>query len=178
MPLPASRARRSLFQRSVASMLRPPWSSEDRIREGCTSCGDCLSACPEAILVPGPAGTPKVSFASGACLFCKDCVDACPEAETVFDLSDSTPWSAQGERLAVIQDSCLLQSGVTCQLCTDSCETQALRMDLSVRPFGRLVLEADKCTACGACVEPCPVGAMTIALAPTPATTDTGTEHV
>jgi ferredoxin-type protein NapF len=150
---------------------RPPWSSETRIRAGCDSCGACLKACPEAILIPGPAGTPVVDFSRGGCIFCGDCARACPEAETVFAPLSEAPWAEQGGRIAEVGAGCMLQLGIACQLCTDSCETEALRIDLSVRPVGRIRLDAQACSGCGFCLQSCPAGAIT--LIPAPAGHDT-----
>ena len=162
MATPGAMPRRAMFRRSGTTALRPPWSSEHRIRDGCSSCGDCLQACPEAILIPGPAATPVVDFTRGGCIFCGDCVMACPEAVAVFAPRSDPPWNEQGGRVAQISAGCMLGQGIACQLCTDSCEAEALRLDLSHRPVGRIALDLDHCTGCGACVESCPSDAISI----------------
>ena len=146
---------------------RPPWTSEALIREGCDSCGKCIPACPEGILIPGPAGTPVLDFTAGECTFCAVCVHACPEAGAIFTDPEGGPWAAQGGRVAEITKDCILTAGISCQLCTDFCDNEALRMDLSHRPVGRITLDESACKACGACVQGCPEGAITIA-APSP----------
>mgnify|MGYP002332841250 CR=1 FL=1 len=165
-----------MFQRRAMQVMRPPWSSEQSIHDGCTSCGACLKACPESILVPGPAGTPKVDFSRGGCIFCGDCAEVCPEVGTIFAPRNDHPWSAQGGLVAQINDGCMLSLGISCQICTDSCEVEALRLDLSVRPVGRIVLDTDACTGCGACVETCPEQAITTTK-PKPASSEE-TAHV
>jgi ferredoxin-type protein NapF len=142
---------------------RPPWTSETLIRDGCDSCGKCIPACPEGILIPGPAGTPVLDFARGECTFCGVCAEACHAAGTVFTAPEETPWEAQGGRVARIGQGCILSAGISCQLCTDYCDNEALRMDLSHRPVGRITLDESACKACGACVQGCPEGAITIA---------------
>lgn len=136
--------------------LRPPWSTEASVRAACTSCGDCVGACPEGILVPGPAGTPVIDFGLGACTFCEGCARACSEA--VFDLA-RPPW----DLVATLDRSCFLTSGISCRSCTDACDTGALRFDLGARPVGRIAVDADACTGCGACVGICPAGAISVA---------------
>lgn len=132
---------------------RPPWSTESRIRDACTSCKKCIDACPEAILRAGPAGTPVVDFLTGACTFCAACAEACPEP--VFDLQ-SDPWPL----IAEVQPSCLLHAGVSCRSCTDACAAAALRFDVRGGGVGRIRVDADACTGCGACAGMCPVGAI------------------
>ena len=135
---------------------RPPWTNEASIRTDCTSCGHCLKACPEAILVSGPAGTPIVDFNFGACTFCGACVGACDE--NVFADVIQAPWSLAAE----VGPRCLLKAGISCQSCTDACDEDALRFDLAVRPAGAIRLDLDKCTGCGACVAVCPVDAISM----------------
>ncbi|MEM1050168.1 MAG: ferredoxin-type protein NapF [Pseudomonadota bacterium] len=133
--------------------VRPPWSAEGRIRDACTSCGECIKNCSEAILRPGPAGTPVVDFSVGACTFCAACAEACPEP--VFDF-DSDPWSL----IAHVQSSCLLNAGISCRICTDACDETALRFDLRGGIVGKIHVEAAACTGCGACAGTCPAGAI------------------
>jgi len=135
---------------------RPPWTTEARIREHCTSCKACIAVCPGAILFEGPAGTPKLDFGAGACTFCGACADACEE--TVFFDRTELPWAL----VATLGAGCLLNSGVSCRTCTDVCDERALRFDLRARPVGRIDVDIDACTGCGACVGICPTSAITL----------------
>lgn len=135
---------------------RPPWATQASILENCTSCGHCISACPEGILIEGPAKTPTVSFKSGECTFCQKCAQVCPE--DVFVDVDQRPWTV----VAHIDQSCMLNAGIGCQLCTDACSDTALKIDLSHRPMGRIVVSDSACTGCGACVSFCPEDAIKI----------------
>lgn len=136
-----------------SGILRPPWSTEASVRRNCTSCGDCIRACPEGILRPGRAGTPVVDFDQGACTFCRACADACGEA--VFDL-DTAPW-----RIVASPDAaCLLRDGIACRICTDACDTAALRFDPRAGRVGEVIVDPGACTGCGACAGTCPVGAI------------------
>lgn len=129
------------------------------MRAACTACGDCIRACPEAILVAGPAGTPVVDFARGACTFCGNCARACPEP--VFDRT-TAPWHLEVE----IASDCLLNAGVACRSCTDVCDTRALRFDLTAGQVGRIAVASEACTGCGACLPVCPVGALALVETP------------
>lgn len=136
---------------------RPPWTTEGRVREFCTGCNACVEQCPESILIGVYAGTPAIDFSKGECTFCGTCATACPEE--VFLDTTTKPWS----KTATITTDCLHHSGVSCQLCTDSCPYDALSLDLSYRPHGRPVVTAEACVGCGACVEICPADAVRIA---------------
>ncbi len=150
----ADSGRGNLFART--SPQRPPWTDETRIRANCTSCGDCIRVCPEAILISGPARTPAVDFSLGACTFCGDCAAAC-QAD-VFLNTSGPPWAYQAQ----IEDRCLMAEGVSCRTCTDACDDEALIFDMRVRPVGAIHLSAGDCTGCGACVAVCPVAAIRI----------------
>lgn len=153
--LSASLGRRGFLSRK-GHVQRPPWTTEASVRESCTSCGDCIRACPEAILIPGPAGTPGLDFTRGECTFCADCANACGE-DVFFDITEM-PWTLTAE----IGSACLLTQGVSCRACSDFCETEALRFDLRAGPVGTINVDAAACTGCGACVAACPVGTITV----------------
>lgn len=63
---------------------------------------------------------------------------------------------------AVMSDACLALQGVICMSCRDACEPQAIRF----RPrqggvFTPEIISA-ACTGCGACLPPCPAGALSL----------------
>lgn len=156
-------SRRAFFTGSVrpaeVASLRPPWLSADRL-SGCTACGACVSACPETVIKPDAAGRPIVDFSINGCTFCGECASACPE--NLFRPLDTPPWNA----VVSVAASCFLQSGISCQLCTDFCDADALQYDLSVRPVGALRIVHDACTGCGMCVGACPAGAISVVADP------------
>ncbi|AZV77450.1 ferredoxin-type protein NapF [Parasedimentitalea marina] len=148
-------SRRALFSGRHGAPLRPPWTTQTSIQNACTGCGDCIAACPEAILFSGPANTPIVSFESGECTFCEACVQACKEP--VFDIA-SQPWAIRAD----IADNCVMNIGISCRLCTDICEVEALVFDLSQRPVGKVSVNRNLCNGCGACVAACTFSAISI----------------
>ncbi|MBK5935070.1 ferredoxin-type protein NapF [Rhodovulum imhoffii] len=150
------------WRRRGAGFVRPPWTDEGRVRALCTSCGDCIAACPEAILRAGPARTPIVDFLENSCTFCRDCAAACGEG--VFRDETQTPWTLT----ARLGAACLLRMGVSCRSCTDACDAHALRFDLRAGPVGAIHVDHDACTGCGACVGVCPAGAVTMAYGAAP----------
>ncbi|WP_299844993.1 ferredoxin-type protein NapF [uncultured Roseovarius sp.] len=135
---------------------RPPWVRQDALTN-CTSCNDCVSACPENILKLDDAGLPMVDFSDTGCTFCGDCAASCTQG--VFDAQSEPAW----QNSLTVSGDCLLASGVSCQLCTDFCDSEALVFDLSQRPVGALRVDHDSCTGCGMCIGACPVTAITLA---------------
>jgi len=133
--------------------LRPPGAVDaDAFRARCTSCGDCLRACPEAILLSDAEGRPMVSFAEAACTFCGACAEACRTGALEAGLA--FPWRAR------VGASCLSMNGVACRACEDACDQQAIRFQLSVGGRAFPLLDRAACNGCGACVGDCPVDAI------------------
>ncbi|KIC09462.1 ferredoxin [Leisingera sp. ANG-M1] len=161
MPAHASTApsRRAFLTGRVARpepQFRPPWTDEDRVQAHCTSCNACVESCPEQIIEFDSRNRPRINFRGSECTFCEVCAEACPKP--VFDLLQPSPWPVT----VSIGDDCLLSAGISCQLCTDSCDPRALRMDLSVRPVGAIRIDPEACSGCGACLATCPNDAIAI----------------
>lgn len=138
--------------------LRPPWSGpEAGFAARCTRCGDCTAACPQAILAAGPGGYPTVDFSRGECTFCGDCAAAC--APGALDRKrEPLPWAIQ----AAISDPCLTRAGVECRVCGDFCDPRAIRFPPRAGGVAVPEVDAAACTGCGACLAPCPAGAVTL----------------
>lgn len=137
--------------------LRPPWALEEpAFLVACNGCGDCVTACPEHVLARGEGGYPIFDPSLGECLFCEACVTAC-EPGALDAAKHDPPWRLK----AMVAPSCLAKNGVTCFSCRDACGEMAILF----RPArGGAVPEIDtaRCTGCGACVNPCPVSAISL----------------
>jgi ferredoxin-type protein NapF len=136
--------------------LRPPWSLTDSaFVQRCDACGDCISACPEAILVADNAGLPQVDFMSGECSFCEACLQAC---QTGALQAGDPAWQLK----PFISDACLARRGIVCSVCAEQCEHRAIRFRPTVNTAAQPEVEESLCSGCGACVKPCPVACISI----------------
>lgn len=153
----AQPSRRALLRGQVneAAIQRPPGApGEIAFHDSCTQCGDCARACPESIVLRDKSGLPALSFAEGECTFCNACIDACDPG--VLDASIPWPWRAD------VAATCLSESGVHCRTCQDFCDARAIGFQLKPGGLAELTLDRDLCTGCGACLAPCPVGAISL----------------
>ena len=153
----AQPSRRALLRGKVneAPVQRPPGASgEIAFHDSCTQCGDCARACPEGIILRDKEGLPVLSFANGECTFCNACIDACEPGA----LNAELPWLWRAE----VATSCLSNQGVHCRTCQDFCDARAIGFQLKPGGLADMSLDRDSCTGCGACIAPCPVGAITL----------------
>ena len=65
--------------------------------------------------------------------------------------------------IAMISAACLARQGIACQSCRDACPQDAIRF--RPRVGGPFLPEVDDalCNGCGACMAPCPAGAVAVA---------------
>lgn len=154
----ASRSRRAFLRggQSDPLPLRPPWAAADFARS-CTGCGDCVDACPEGVIRIGPGGLAQVAFESGGCTLCGACADAC-EPKAIDRGAAPLPFPHRMR----ITSRCLTDRGIVCESCRDACPERAISLRLPGRGVPRPGIEADLCTGCGLCVQPCPVAAIEI----------------
>jgi ferredoxin-type protein NapF len=140
-----------------AAPLRPPWALADdaAFTQACTRCGDCTKACPQQVLHSGDGGYPEIRFDVRGCTLCGDCVRVCRPA-ALQSLVGRPPWTLR----ASIQGACLALRRVECRVCGDACDAQAIGFRPQIDGVALPQVDGDRCTGCGACVAPCPVGAV------------------
>jgi len=142
--------------RAARTEIRPPWAvapGEFDLR--CTRCDDCVSACPTRVIQRGEGGFPAIDFSAGECTFCGDCVTACSTG-ALQRAAEASPWSL----IAVLGEACVTRQGVECRICGEVCEARAIRFRPTLGGIAQPQLDVTACTGCGACVAPCPVGAI------------------
>jgi len=149
--------KRHLFRRQselVFNNLMPWIDDNQKFVNNCTQCKNCLTNCPEKIIVQGDGGFPVIDFSLGECTFCGECANSCEE--DIFTASTEKPW----HKKAVIADNCLANENVYCRSCAESCPEQALSFKIGINATPDINL--DKCNGCGACFSPCPTSAISI----------------
>ncbi len=142
--------RRSDFLRgnfgSETRDIRPPWAiNEGNFQDKCSSCDACIEACPTSILKKGRGGYPIVEFSKNECTFCGDCAKVCKPRALLRD-SAAHPWTL----VASINSTCLSNTGITCRICGDNCDLQAISFRLAVGGKAVPTIDLSRCTGCGA----------------------------
>lgn len=151
--------------REDSSIVRPPGSVVPGFLDHCTKCGDCLEACPEAVIAIDQDGFPTFQPSDDPCTFCGQCALACPTEALQFERMADWPW-----RATIQETSCLSINGVSCRVCQDNCEQNAIRFKLQTGGRADPALDSDACIGCGACVALCPVDAVALERRPKPQT--------
>ncbi len=134
--------------------IRPPGALGDDFYDLCHNCDACVEACPQNIIEIDAHGWPEVRFDTDSCTFCGDCATACPTGALDPEKVTDWPWRA------TLGASCLSLNGVSCRVCQDACDQDALRFRPQLGGCSEPVLDADACIGCGACASACPVGAV------------------
>jgi len=161
--MPSVHTRRQFLRMGLkdrSTPLRPPWAlNEASFLDVCTRCGDCISQCPEHVLVPETAGGyPRIEFTRGECTFCRSCVDACPTPALNGTLV--YPWMAK----AHIGEKCLATQHVVCRTCGEQCEAGVIKFTPALGGVFLPSIDLDACTGCGGCVASCPTQAIEVRL--------------
>jgi len=154
------------FSLMIATPIRPPGAlPEQKFRETCSRCGECVKVCPvQCIKIDSTglkgAGAPYIDIDSAACVLCDGllCMNKCPSGALVptpigqIDMG-TAHWHEQ---------TCLRTIGEGCTICVDQCPIGEVAIVLD---DGKVKVIEDGCTGCGVCQNKCPTGPKSITVA-------------
>jgi len=143
----------------------PPGAKNiSHLKENCTACNLCVSACPTNVLQPsyleyGFTGMmiPQMDYHKSFCNFdCKKCTEVCPTgALQTLNLPEKK--LTQLGKAVFIKDNCIVHTEKTdCGACSEHCPTKAVKMVPYEKRFIP-ELHTEFCIGCGACEFACPV---------------------
>jgi len=140
-----------------ARPVRPPGAlTEQRFLTACSQCAVCIDACPEKIITRGSGGYPEVNFLQGGCTFCGECIRVCRDGALKHAEDNVVRWPI----IATINSNCLSYQGVTCRICGDACDIDAIQFDIKAGHTALPRININSCTGCGGCVGDCPASAI------------------
>ncbi|MCM1531173.1 MAG: 4Fe-4S binding protein [Bacteroides sp.] len=143
----------------------PGAQSLEHLRQHCTGCQLCVSACPNGVLRPSSSlmslMQPESSYERGYCRpECTKCSEVCP-AGAILKIDPAQKSSIQIGHAVWVRQNCLpIEKGVTCGNCARHCPTGAITMvpsdpedEYSVKIPA---VNEERCIGCGACENLCP----------------------
>jgi polyferredoxin len=144
----------------------PPGAlSAQNMKDHCTACQLCVSACPNNILRPSnklaTLMQPEMSFERGYCRpECVECSQVCPTS--AIKSITTADKSALAIGLAIwIKENCIVnRDEIQCNSCEQHCPTGAITLverDLGYSDSLKIpVIDKELCIGCGACKYHCP----------------------
>ncbi len=122
-------------------------------QSGCVGFGDCVKSCPFDAMAMGPEGRPEIDI--DKCTGCGICVTTCPMGgEGLLALvEEGAPIvvaCCSHESAKATRNACP-KGCIACKACEKVCESDAIKVVDNLA-----VVDYEKCTACGKCVERCP----------------------
>jgi MauM/NapG family ferredoxin protein len=147
--------------------IRPPGAlPEQKFRETCSRCGECVKVCPVQAIKIDPtglngAGAPYIDIDSAACVLCNGllCMNQCPSGALVpTALADIDMGTA-----IWLDDTCVRAKGESCTICVDTCPVGEVAIKLD---GNKINVINDGCTGCGVCQNRCPTHPKSIVVKP------------
>lgn len=145
--------------------ITPPGSlSAENMKEHCTACQLCVSACPNDVLRPSTdfdtLMQPTVSYEKGYCRpECNRCSQVCP-AGAIKPITLADKSSIQVGHAVWVKKNCIVVAdGVECGNCARHCPNGAILMvetEIDGRTAKIPAVNEERCIGCGACENLCP----------------------
>lgn len=144
----------------------PPGSTgAAHLKQHCTACQLCVSACPNHILVPSSRldrlMQPEMTFEKGFCRpECTECAQVCPSG-AIANITSAEKSAISVGQAFWIKENCVVNTeNLTCTACQRHCPTEAIVL-VALDPEDRRslkipVVDNTKCIGCGACEYHCP----------------------
>ena len=158
---PIAALTRKLEPERAVGIVPPGAQSVQLLSARCTGCQLCVSACPNQVLRATDKGggmlQPTLAFEMGYCrVNCVTCAEVCP-AGAIRPITPAEKSSLQIGRAVVNLNSCItVTDKVTCTACAKICPPRVINLvgpeDAPKKP----VVDAERCTGCGACEYVCP----------------------
>ena len=158
---PIAALTRKLEPERAVALVPPGAQSVQQLSARCTGCQLCVSACPNQVLKGKDNGggmlQPTMAFERGYCrVNCVACAEVCP-AGAIRPITAAEKSSMQIGRAVVALDRCItVTDKVTCTACAKICPPRVINLvgrdDAPKKP----VVDAERCTGCGACEYVCP----------------------
>jgi len=152
--------------KTKANAIAPPGAqSIEHLKNHCTTCHACISACPNNIIKPaaleyGIEGLmlPVLHYRDQFCTYeCNKCSQVCPNGALLPLTNDEKKVCQIGVANFALKNCVVYKDGTDCGACDEHCPTNAITMV----PYGDTALyipQLDKevCIGCGACEYICP----------------------
>jgi Na+-translocating ferredoxin:NAD+ oxidoreductase RNF subunit RnfB len=121
---------------------------------GCLGFGTCVKVCPFGALAMSKEGLPIVD--SRKCKACNKCVQICPKKLfSLVPLAGKVYVACSSHDLGKDTRTACSVGCIACKLCEKACKFDAIHVIDNLA-----VIDYNKCTSCGACVEVCPMKAI------------------
>ena len=135
------------------------------MKQHCTACQLCVSACPNNILQPScklsTLMQPEISFERGYCRpECTECSKVCP-AGAIKPITPADKTSLSIGQAVWVKENCVVNTDeLPCTICERHCPTNAITL-VAINPKDRRslklpVVDKELCIGCGACEYLCP----------------------